>query len=42
VRTVENLANSLSRSSSDNGRTKIRVFMGVTVTHHPKPILTLQ
>src|SRR5215207_6113194 len=29
----------LSRSSSDNGRTKIGVFMGVTVTRHPKPIL---
>jgi hypothetical protein len=29
----------LSRSSSDNGRTKIGVFMGVTVTRYPKPIL---
>lgn len=29
----------LSRSSSDNGRTKIGLFMGVTVTRHPKPIL---
>src|SRR5215204_4859726 len=31
----------LSRSSSDNGCTKIGVFMGVTVTPHPKPILKM-
>jgi hypothetical protein len=27
------------RSSSENERTKIGVFMDLTVTHHPKPVL---
>jgi hypothetical protein len=31
----------LSRSSSDNERTKIGVFMNITVTRRPKPILKL-
>jgi hypothetical protein len=31
----------LSRSISENGRTKIGVFMGVSVTRHPKPILKM-
>jgi hypothetical protein len=31
----------LSRSSSDNGRTKIGVFMDITVTRQPKPILKM-
>ena len=31
----------LSRSSSDNERTKIGVFMNVTVTRQPKPILKM-
>jgi hypothetical protein len=31
----------LSRSSSDNGRTKIGVFMAHTVTRQPKPILMM-
>jgi hypothetical protein len=28
----------LSRSSSDNGRTKIGVFMGITVTRQPHTV----
>jgi hypothetical protein len=30
-----------SRSSSDNERTKIGIFMEHTVTRQPKPILTM-
>jgi hypothetical protein len=31
----------LSRSPSDNGRTKIGVFMDITVACQPKPILEM-
>ena len=34
-------ASSRSRSSSENGRTKIGGFMALTINHNPKPILKM-
>jgi hypothetical protein len=36
-----NPASRISRSLSENERTKIRAFMATTVTHDPKPILKM-